>query len=496
MKTNALISAFLFFGICLVSKGQSITSIGVSNYAKSQSMFLSPSLSGYSKYNWHVNLAGAWVNANNNYLSLRVPYSLYRVPNRVPEQYKTPEGNLDFQKSWIHENVNGRRKNVSAAASVFGPSFSINFGKLSVGFLSSAHAGARVIGVSENLAHALYNEMDSAQGAFDFFNTISSGRSNQIKDITIAAHSHASAGLNLAYTFPLKWDRQLIAGLNVKRAFGFQGLAFKSNDLTMNTNGIDSLFLEPTDMALYYYGEDETAKTWAYDLGITYVFHKKEFKRNGPYALNKTQYHSKFTLAILDIGNFNYENAYQSSIQIRNTIPINTDSFDLDINESNYARVLDSFVNLYGNYSESRGDLKVGLPTRMVISADFQLKSNLFMSATLTQSLRGRKSIHMRRQNTLMLAPRWEHPYWEISTPLLWAYDYRSVRLGLSARLGPLYLGTNSLLPFLYTKGFRDADIFVGVAFGNIPNYGFGKWLNERREKREAKRKAKGCATF
>jgi hypothetical protein len=477
-------------------QAQHITSIGVSNYAKSQSMFLSPSLSGYSKYNWHVNLVGAWANVNNNYLGLRVPYSLYRVPNRVPEQYRTPEGNLVFEKDWIHESINGRRKNVSAAASVFGPSFSLNLGKLSIGMLSSGHAGVRAVGISENLAHALYHEMDSAQGAFDYFNTFSSGRGNTIDDITLAGHTHASVGLNLAYAIPLKWDRQLIPGINIKRSFGYQGFAFKSNDLVMNTNGIDSLYIEPTEMDLYYYGEGETAKTWSFDLGMTYVFHKKEFQRSGPYLLNKTQYHSKFTIAILDIGNFNYTDAYQANLQFLNTIPINTDSFDLEINENNYERVLDSFVDVYGSYSARRGALKIGMPTRIVLSTDMQIKKHFFVSATLTQSLRSRKSIHMRHQNTLMLAPRWEHPYFELSTPLLWAYDYRSVRLGLSARLGPLYFGTNSVLPFLYTRGFRDADIFVGIAFGNIPNYGLLDWINDRKEKREARRKARGCATF
>lgn len=493
LKNLTIVLCFVFF---TKLNGQHISSIGVSNYARSQSMFLSPSLSGYSPYKWHVNLVGVWANVNNNYLSLRTPYSLYRLPNRVPEQYKTAEGNLIFEENWIQENLNGRNKNASAAVSVFGPSFSLDIGRLSVGMLSSAHVGARVVNLSENVAHAIYNEFDSAQGAFDLFNPLSSGRPNQVDPFTIAAHSHANVGLNLAYKIPLKWDRQIIPGVSIKRAFGSQGMALQTEQMELETDGQDSVFFNPTAVSLLYYGEGETARSWAYDVGLTYVFHKKEFKRSGPYTLNKTRYHSKITFAILDIGSFNYKDAYTATAQVSQRIGFHTDSFDLEIDENNYARVLDSFFNEYGTYTESTGNQRVGMPTRMVISSDFQLRKHFFISATWTQSLRSRRSIHMRQQSTLMLAPRWEHPYFEVSTPLLWAYDYRSLRLGLSARLGPLYLGTNSLLPFLYTRGFRDADVFVGIAFGNLRDFGVRKWLDERKEKRVAKQKAKDCVTF
>ena len=95
---------------------QNITPIAVSNYGTAQSQFISPSLNGYSPYNWHVNLAGAWVNGNNNFLSLHMPYSLYRAPNSIPEQYQTENGNASFEDEWIWESINGKQKCVDVAA--------------------------------------------------------------------------------------------------------------------------------------------------------------------------------------------------------------------------------------------------------------------------------------------------------------------------------------------------------------------------------------------
>ena len=99
-------------------------------------------------------------------------------------------------------------------------------------------------------------------------------------------------------------------------------------------------------------------------------------------------------------------------------------------------------------------------------------------------------------QSTLMLAPRWEWSYFEVATPIVIGYDYRAVRLGANVRLGPLYFGSNSVLPFIYTKKWRDLDAFVGIAFGNIPDYNLFKWAEEKQLKRRARKRAKDCPVF
>ncbi len=475
---------------------QNITPIAVSNYGTAQSQFISPSLNGYSPYNWHVNLAGAWVNGNNNFLSLHMPYSLYRAPNSIPEQYQTENGNASFEDEWIWESINGKQKCVDVAATIYGPSASVKVKNFRVGLISRGFAAGRLSGVSENLAHAIYKEMDSAKGAFIYFNEFGTGLSNEGDKITMAAHSSAAVGLNLSYALPLKHNRQFIGGISMKRNFGYQGAYFSSEKMILNSNKIDSVFFEPTSIQIMQFGENETAKGWGYDIGATYIFHKKEFKRNGPYQLNNTRYFSKLSVGLIDIGSVKYKDAYVANLSINNTLGFNTDSFDLDISQDNYPSVLDSVLGIHGTYTDGRQSIRVGLPTRLVVSYDRQFRKHFFMSATLSQSLRKRHSRHMRYQSTLMLAPRWEWSYVEVSAPVELGYDYRALRLGLSMRAGPLYLGTNSLLPFLYTRGFRDVDFFIGIAFGNLSDYGLLKSLEDRKERKAAKKRAKGCPEF
>lgn len=488
-----------FYLLCLsfnCLKAQYISPIAVSNYGTAQSLFISPSLSGYSKYNWHVNLAGAWVNANNNFIGLRMPYSLYRAPNNIPERYQTENGNASFKKEWLKPLLNGNRKHLAVSAMAFGPSASVKIGRARLGVFTQGYAGIRLVGLSENLAYALYRELDSAQGAFRFFNPDNAGASNRIDKITMVAHSAAAVGLNFNYVIPLKWDRQLILGSSLKRAFGFSGAYFNGEAFSGTSNFDDTFILSPVNFTIMEFGENETAKGWGYDIGATYLFHKKDFKRNGPYAANNTQYFGKFSAAILDIGHVKYNDAFRANLNINRNYVVNTDSFGTEINANNYRTVLDSIVSANGSYTEERTAIRVGLPTRIVLSADRQLKNHFFVCATLTHSLRKRHSYDMRFQNTLMIAPRWEWAYFEVSTPLLWAYDYRAVRLGTSLRLGPLYLGSNSVLPFIYTRGFRDVDFFIGIAFGNMPNYNVSKWLEDRAKRLKSKKKAKDCPAF
>lgn len=491
--------AYLLIVISLVSIGgisQHITSVGISNYGTAQSQFISPSLSGYSPYNWHVNLAGLWFNFNNNYISLNAPYSLYRIPNRVPKAYQTENGDPAFEKYWLTEHHNGRRKNISVSSAIYGPSASVKIKRARIGFFTQGYAGMRLVGVSENLAHAAYQEMDSSKGAFLYFNSFSSGKPNKVDQITAAATNFAAIGVNSSYSIPLQWNRQLIIGFSMKRAFGFNGYHYNYEKFEVISNQVDSIYILPTSMQLSQYGQNETGKGWGYDIGATYVFNRKDFKRNGVYAERATKYYSKFSIAIMDIGAIKYNNAEITKITINNTLGFNVDSFDIEINENNYQSVLDTLLGVYGDASTTRSKINIGLPTRLVVSFDRQVRRSLFISGTLSQSLRKRHSPHNHFQSTLLIAPRLEYPYFEVATPIVIGYDYRAIRLGTNFRLGPLYLGSNSVLPFVHTRQWRDLDFFVGIAFGNIPNYNLLSWLEGKEKRRKARKKAKACPAF
>lgn len=493
-KSQILLSISVFLFASEI-KAQQISQLGLSNYGMVHSVHLNPSMPAYSNYLWQINVAGFWVNANNNYFSLRMPYSAYRIPNRIPLAYQTESGNPRFDKNWIHENINGSKKHVSVSSQIYGPSFNVKVKTWTFGMFTQASAGVRISRLPENLAHAIFRELDSTQGAFSLMNTYQEGGVNLFNKFSVGGNSNIQLGINAAKSIKIDWGRQVLLGISIKKVWGTPGFYMNSSGMEVRTVTNDSMVFSPTKMQLITYGE-ETGKGWGTDIGATYVFHKKDSKRNGNYAKTRTKYFSKIGLSIMDIGRVKYKQASYSELSLNNETGVRlSDDFSSHIsNNDDYVAVADSFMSQFGDLKQYNADLNVGLATRIVASSDFQIKKHFFVAALVSQSLRKKMSVHSRNQSFLMVAPRLEYKYFEVSLPALLEYDYRSFRLGASFRIGPLYIGTNSLASFVYTKGLRDADIFAGIAFGNLEEFSFRKQAKARKQKKSNQRQ--NCGVF
>lgn len=472
-KTIKILTLIIVFAV-KNNFSQNITQLTQGNFNPYHSLQLNPSLNSYSPLKWQINLAGFWVNANNNYLSLRLPYSAYRIPNNIPAHYQTESGNPIFNKSWLHENLNGKNKHVSVASDIYGPGFYLKLkNNWNIGLFSQGNVQFRGIKISENLAHALFKELDSSQAAFSLFNK-SISASNQIDAITLSANSRAQLGFNLSKKIELDHQRQLSFGISIKKQWGFNGAYYHQSEInTINLNS-DSILIKPMNATFISYG-DKIGKGWGTDIGVTYLFKKKAFKQNGNYKKLHPDYHSKIGFAILDIGKINYQNAEVRTLNTNSDVILQNDNnFRNDLDNSDYERIIDSVFQSIGNYSVSNRNLIVGLPSRISISSDFQLGKHYFISTVLVQSLRKKSSIHHRFQSYLMASPRYETRYFEISLPVLLEYDYRALRIGTSLRFGPLYIGSNNLYSFINTRNIKDVDLFAGINFSDFSGLKLG----------------------
>jgi hypothetical protein len=144
------------------------------------------------------------------------------------------------------------------------------------------------------------------------------------------------------------------------------------------------------------------------------------------------------------------------------------------------------FKNMSGYQTDTRTEI-IGLPTRFVASVDYQYSKNVFINYQVVQSLRGRYTKHARYQSYAMIAPRYEKEKWEISVPVLLEYDYRSLRAGFALRAGCFYIGSNSVLNFLYTKNVRDADIYFGFTIAQLKGSRNDWFIKRRKEASEQK---------
>lgn len=481
-----IIAVILNVGLTTQMAAQYHTQVGLGNYGAVHSFYINPSLSAYSAYNWQLHLAGGWANVNNNYLSLQTPYSLYRLPNNVPRAYQTESGNPRFDKSWLRERINGRDKVAALGLDAYGPALSFKLKNWHLGFLTEGSVNVRLNDLPESLAHAVFKELDSAQGAFTLFNP--SGN-NVIGPFSVTGNSRAALGFNISKSFKLDWNRQVLGGITIKKVWGFQGFHMSSTGMSSQQINQDSVLISPTNIQMLEYGS-QPGHGWGIDIGATYIFHKKDFKRHGEYAKKHTKYFAKLGFSIMDIGSVKYTDATYRTVDVRTSTGVNLNK--TYTGTSDYQQALDSFMRAFGTYTVSNGNAIIGLPTRAVISADMQMQKYIYVSAVISQSFRSQKSEHARYQSFLMVSPRYERRFFEFSLPLLLEYDYRSLRMGASLRFGPFYIGTNSLMSFVNTRKMNDADIFAGIVLSNLSEFSFRK---QARNKSKSS-KSNSCFAF
>lgn len=444
---------------------------------------INPALTAYSAYNWHVNIIGVWGNVNNNYLSLHVPYSPYRLRNNsIPQQYQTENGNPDFDTSWLHEHINTRIKHAAGGAMIYGPSFTIRIKRFHVGLVSEATGLARVSGMSENLAHAFFKELDTAKGAFTYFKW-DNNDDVFIHKTTASANAWMSVGANVSYSIPLEWKQEVLIGATLKKVWGFGGGYLKHDNMVVHRVNNDSITLDRTRIQYSEYGNNGRGS--GVDLGVAWVYHRPEYRQAGGYKDKHTLYKFKIGASLLDVGRIRYKDAYWANITNNEVTGWNINNEqDKFNNQDPGAGLVDNVLNELPNATRGYRTERIGLPTRMALTLDYQIKPHWFVNTALVQSLRSRYSIHARHQSYAMVAPRYEREFFEFSLPVLLEYDYRSLRAGASLRLGPLYLGTNSLVTMFRAKGMRDADFYIGLTISDIPGKWKDRWIKEHEDKR------------
>lgn len=468
------------------ASSQNFSPIANGLYSGVHATKVNPAFTAYSHYIWHVNLIGAWANVNNNYLSLHLPYSAYRFANNsMPAQYKTEQGNPVWKDTWLVEHLNGKPKHAAVGVILYAPSFTMQLKhQWHIGLVTDATGLGRISGLSENLAHAFYKQLDTGKQAFSLFD-VSPGGSNTIHRLAIQSQAWATAGINISKDIPLAWKNHLLAGITIKKAVGFGGFWLTSDKLVQRSINGDSVSLNGTNISFGSFSGP--GQGMGADIGIGWVYHKPEYRQPGGYKEKHTEYLFKFGLSVLDIGSIRYQNADVTTIVNQNAIGWNLNNVNRNqIPSTPGADMFNALLNQIPNLRHTTQDVRIGLPTRLVLSADYQLRPSVFVNTQWVQSLRGRYSIHSRQQSYLAIAPRWERDFFEVSMPLALMYDYRAFRMGLAFRAGPLYIGSNSVMSLLYTKKVRDADIFVGIAFGNIPGKWQDRWLKRHNRKKTA----------
>jgi hypothetical protein len=128
----------------------------------------------------------------------------------MPKAYKDSVGNPIYEKAWLPENLDGKRKNGNVGVMAYLPSISFKYKKLRIGFVNDLVTLASFEGFEQGFAHASYNGYRKSSNAFNWVRW--KNNSYLFNESVAKLNSWVSNGINIAYLHKLQGQKSLMYG--------------------------------------------------------------------------------------------------------------------------------------------------------------------------------------------------------------------------------------------------------------------------------------------
>lgn len=334
---------------------------------------------------------------------------------------------------------------------VLGPSFQIN--------LSEQHS----IALSTRV-RGFFN-LNNIGG--DFYETITDSQNEdssfalEMENLAGVAHVWAEIGATYGRVFVNDETYTIKGGVTLKYLGGAGGVVGSSDVL-------GALFVEETNTLTtrgqlnYGYSDGFDNEELQFDnitsgfgMDVGFIFELKD-KSDRAYT---DGYKFRGGISVMDIGGINYSGFDQWSYDMNNTISV--DEFD----ENDFQDVLEENYN--GTQTEIKA--KLGMPTSLQVFADYAITNKFYVSAHGSVSLRSHGKLPVSQViNNFSVTPRFESGWISVYSPLSFREFEGGLSWGLGLRLGPVIIGSGSILTNALSNNSRSTDAYVGL---QIPFY-------------------------
>jgi hypothetical protein len=196
------------------------------------------------------------------------------------------------------------------------------------------------------------------------------------------------------------------------------------------------------------------------DIGFVYEF------RPGGSMLNSKAYKLKIGAALLDVGSIKYEKdmqrsgAYNMDITGSEKLSL-SDLGNIDIDDYNSFFTARPALFTPDN-SNAAKSYRVSLPTSLQLEADYHVVSGLYANVTSQIALSNgrKKGYNSYVYSGFTVTPRFELKRFGFYLPINYN-DLTKMNAGAAFRIGPMYMGSGSILSSLMGKS-RQADVYFG----------------------------------
>ncbi len=452
-----------------VSPAQNFLGLSTSPNGGTHRTYLNPALAAETPHRFFVNLGAANLHVDNNYVRYQAPFSLLTLfTGNVPDRYRRDNGNILFEPDYTTEILDGKPKNATLWGELRGPALQMKLSETAgVLTLSSRLRGiGQITGASEQLLSALRSSLNSSA----LFSVPS--RDNQFGVNTNAyselALSYANRlfetdGIRLSGGLTVKYLRGYSAGTFVNRGLDYQleaGTGLNSQpSLVVSQVNADlayTTFLQNRRLrARTLLSRNAPGNGLGADIGLSLMLQPADSESS-----------LQLGLALTDLGGL----TYRGEVYDVNQRNVRFESSDFNTtNAGSFEQVATVIRNRLGILADAApSSFRVGLPTSLNLSADYQMNPRMGISAVYLQNMRVADDPSVRQPSLVSVVPRYETRLVGIAVPI--TYINRGVVIGLALKAGPFRLGSDNLPGLLGSKQNgvkpRGTDIYAGVMLG------------------------------
>ncbi|HEY1112751.1 MAG TPA: DUF5723 family protein [Chitinophagaceae bacterium] len=492
MRKIVLLS--LFASVCGLVQAQDFAGYRAGNYTGVNGVFFNPASIADSRYRWDFNLFSVSTSVGNNQASFNL--------NNVTRSF-----NVDS----LEEAVMGRNAGPSTglvSVDLHGPALMFNAGsKASLALTTRARTMTNIIDIEGRLVRELSDQADNGQYPY----TITTR-----EHMRLAVNSWTEFGLSYARVLSDKGLHFVKGGTTLKYLAGvangyvngnnFRGTLEENNategvHLTNATGrmavGFGGVRISDFDAGKF---TELQSTGFGVDLGLVYEFRPEHdaymiYDEEGDFSRDvwrrdRNKYKARVGLALLDIGGIKYDRDLQRS-----------GAYDLDISGSERLSLdeledveIDDFNAYFKNHPQfftpvaggADATYKVSLPTTLQLNVDYRLRGGLYVNleGQLPLTTGEKTGYDPRYYSTFTLTPRYEGRGFGLYVPVSHS-GLTGLNMGTSLRLGPLFIGSGSVLTALLGNS-KQADVHVGLRFGGLQKDKVKKAAKE--ERKELKR--------
>ena len=436
----------------LTAFSQSFIGYGYDNYSGVNGMILNPGTLADSKYKVNVNLFSISALAGNNAYEMdRSRLFGFKFSGLKEGDGFYKSANTDYK--YIYTNVD-----------ILGPSAMISLTqKDAIGLTTRV----RVMGNEYNLGDPLFRLTGIANPAF--YNLDIENRSLQVK-----MNAFAEGGISYGRVLHKDEHSEFKIGVTGKYIIGLGYGSLSSGPLMLNIDPTNNITNLQGDMTAQYSGNFDNAgngmsindivnKRAGHGLGldIGFVYELKSSKDPNTSKL-------RMGLAITDIGSVNYTNSPNSQTYTLTADGHNTDEFAKQSGET----YNDYFTRLKTDglitTKAAAVSSKVALPTALHFNVDYEIYKRIFINGdVLLNMLATTNPISPNYITTFTVTPRLEKKWVSIYSPVSYSANGQ-LNWGAGVRIGPLFVGSGSVLSSMLKQRIQTADAHIGLT---IPIY-------------------------